>query len=65
MSEESGVGLNAAEKFFGLIILLIGSLALYYTVSSAQALMAYVGLFGFLSAGLILLGLILLIAKSE
>jgi len=65
MSEESGFGLNLAEKFFGLIILLVGILALYYTASSVQALGAFVGLFGFLCIIFIVLGLVLLTAKTE
>jgi hypothetical protein len=65
MSEESGFGLNLAEKFFGLIILLTGILALYFTASSVDALAAYAGLFGFLCIILIILGLVLLIAKTE
>ena len=65
MSEESGFGLNLAEKFFGLIILLTGIFALYFTVTSAQALVVYTGLFGFLSIILIVIGLILVIAKTE
>ncbi|MGA2766844.1 MAG: hypothetical protein ABSF24_00800 [Candidatus Bathyarchaeia archaeon] len=65
MSEESGFGLNLAEKFFGLIILLTGIFALYYTVTSSQALVAYTGFFGFLSIILIVLGFVLLIAKTE
>jgi heme/copper-type cytochrome/quinol oxidase subunit 4 len=65
MSEESGFGLNLAEKFFGLIILLTGILALYFTASSVDALAAYAGLFGFLCIILIVLGLVLLIAKTE
>ena len=65
MSEEGGFGLNVAEKFFGLIILLTGFLALYYTATSSQALMGYTGLFGFLSLILIVLGLFLLIVKVE
>jgi hypothetical protein len=65
MSEESGFGLNLAEKFFGLIILLTGIFALYYTAASAEALVTYTGLFGFLSIILIILGFVLLIAKTE
>ena len=65
MSEESGFGLNVAEKFFGLIILLTGLLTLYYTVSSSQVLLAYTGLFSFLSIILIVLGLFLLVVKVE
>jgi len=65
MSEETGLGLNVAEKFFGLIILVTGVLALYYTATSAQTLMGYTGVFGFLSIILIVLGFVLLIAKTE
>jgi len=65
MSEEGGFGLNVAEKFFGLIIFVVGILTLYYTVSSSQALLGYTGLFGFLSIILIVLGLFLLIVKVE
>jgi len=65
MSEESGFGLNVAEKFFGLIIFLTGILTLYYTVSSSQVLLAYTGLFSFLSIILIVLGLFLLVVKVE
>jgi len=65
MSEEGGFGLNVAEKFFGLIILLMGILALYYTVSSSQALQSFTPLFSFLSIILVVLGLVLLIVKVE
>jgi hypothetical protein len=65
MSDESGFGMNVAAKFFGLIILVTGILALYYTATSADTLMSYTGFFGFLSIILIVIGIILLIAKTE
>ena len=66
MSDEGGgFGLNVAEKFFGLIILLTGFLALYYTLTSSGALAGYAGLFSFLSIILVILGLVLLIVKVE
>jgi len=65
MSEESGFGLNVAEKFFGLVILLTGVFALYYSLTSEPALMVYTGLFGFLSILLMIVGFVLLIAKTE
>ncbi len=65
MSEESGIGLNVAERFFGLIILATGLFALYYTLTSAAALSIYTGLFGFLSFILIVLGFVLLVAKTD
>jgi len=64
-SEEGGFGLTAAEKFFGLLLLIIGALATYYTFTSTQALGGVTGLFGFLSIVLLLLGLALIFAKTE
>ncbi len=65
MSDESGFGMNVAAKFFGFIILLTGALALYFTVTSADVLLIYTGLFSFLSGILIVVGLVLLVAKTE
>jgi hypothetical protein len=65
MSEEGGFGLEVAEKFLGLIIFIVGLLALYYTVSSSDALAGYTGLFSFLSIILVIIGFVLLIAKVE
>ena len=65
MSEEAGFGLIVAEKFFGLILLIVGALATYYTFTSNQALSDYTGFFGFLSIILLVLGIILIIAKPE
>ncbi|MEM2937057.1 MAG: hypothetical protein QXJ63_00750 [Candidatus Bathyarchaeia archaeon] len=65
MSEGGGFGIAAAEKFFGLLLLIIGALAAYFTFTSSQALGAYTGFFGFLSIILFALGLFLIIAKTE
>jgi len=65
MSEEGGFGLVVAEKFFGLILIVIGALTTYYTVTSTQALRDYTGFFGFLSVIVLALGVILIIAKIE
>jgi len=65
MSEDGGFGIAAAEKFFGLLLLIVGALATYFTFTSSQALGAYTGLFGVLSLILLALGLFLLIAKTE
>jgi len=65
MSEEGGFGLVVAEKFFGLILIVIGALSTYYTVTSTQALRDYTGFFGFLSVIVLALGVILIIAKIE
>jgi uncharacterized membrane protein HdeD (DUF308 family) len=65
MSEEGGFGITAAEKFFGLILLIVGALALYFTLTSTQALSIYTGFFGFLSFVILAVGLFLIITKAE
>jgi len=65
MSEEGGFGLTIAEKFFGLILVIVGALATYYTFASPQTLSGYTGFFGFLSIVLLALGVFLIIAKTE
>jgi hypothetical protein len=66
MSEEEGsFGLNLAEKFFGLILVAIGAIGLYYTVTSTTVLLSATGLFYLLLIVLIALGVVLLISKTE
>jgi hypothetical protein len=65
MSEEGSFGVTATEKLFGLILLAVGLVIMYYTLTSADALMAFTGFFGFLSLILIILGVALIIAKVE
>jgi hypothetical protein len=65
MSEEGGFGINVAEKFFGFILLLIGALTTYFTLTSASVLGAFTGLFGVISLMLVILGIFLLTARTE
>jgi len=65
MSEEGSFGLNVAEKFFGFIILVMGIVGLYFTITSADALMMFTGFFGFLSVVVIVIGFVLMTAKTE
>ncbi len=65
MSAEGSFGLKLAEKFFGFILLVIGALTLYYTVTSTEALLTFTGLFAFLSIVIIVLGLVMLTVKTE
>ena len=65
MSEESGFGLNLAEKFLGFMLFIVGLVTLYYTITSGQALLAFTGFFGFLSIILVVLGFVLMTAKTE
>jgi uncharacterized protein YjeT (DUF2065 family) len=65
VSEEGALGISLAEKFFGFLILVVGIIVLYYTVSSANTLLAFTGFFGFLCLVLVIIGLILMTAKTE
>ena len=64
-SEEAGFGLLVAEKFFGLILLVVGSLATYFAFTSGPALKDYTGFFGFLSLIILGIGLLLIFARIE
>ncbi len=64
MSEEGDTfWVSLSEKFFGLIITIIGALFLYFTVTSIDALAVFSGFFGFLSIVLMALGVFLLLVK--
>jgi hypothetical protein len=66
MSEEQGsFGLNLAEKFFGIILMAIGAIGLYYTLTSTTVLLSASGLFVILLITLIALGVVLLTSKTE
>lgn len=65
MSRKSSVGLTAAEKFFGLILLIVGALATHHTFANIKVLGHFTWLFGLLSILLLALGLFLIIAKTE
>jgi hypothetical protein len=65
MSEEGGFGITLAEKFFGLLLVIIGAIAMYYTFTSVSTLGAYTGFFGFLSTIILVLGIVLITAKTE
>jgi len=64
-SEEGGFGLAMAEKFFGLILAIVGALATYYAFTSIDVFGAYTGFFGFLGIILVAVGVFLIIAKIE
>jgi membrane-bound ClpP family serine protease len=63
MSEGDTFWLSLAEKFFGLLLTIIGALLLYFTLTSIEALSAYTGLFGFLSIVVLVVGLFLLLVR--
>jgi hypothetical protein len=63
MSEGDTFWLSLAEKFFGLLLTIIGALFLYFTVTSTTALGVFTGLFGFLSVLVLIVGLFLLLVR--
>jgi succinate-acetate transporter protein len=65
MSGEGSFGLSTTEKFFGLIIMVVGVITLYFTLTSMDILLSFTGFFAFLSVVLVILGLVLMTAKPE
>jgi hypothetical protein len=64
MSEEGETfWVSLAEKFFGLLLTIIGALFLYFTVASTTALGVFTSFFGFLSIVLLAVGLFLLLVR--
>lgn len=63
MSEGETFWLSLAEKFFGLLLVIIGALFLYFTLTSTDALGVFTGLFGFLSIVVLIIGLFLLFVR--
>jgi hypothetical protein len=63
MSEGDTFWLSLAEKFFGLLLAIIGALFLYFTLTSTAALGGFAGLFGFLGVLVLLIGLFLLVVR--
>jgi hypothetical protein len=64
MSEEgSSFWLKLSEKFLGLLIIVISIIMIYFTATSTDILGAYTGLFGFLSAVVLVGGAFMLIIR--
>jgi hypothetical protein len=63
MSEGDTFWLSLAEKFFGLLLVIIGALFLYFTLTSTDALGIFTGFFGFLSIIVLIIGLFLLFVR--
>jgi hypothetical protein len=63
MSEGDTFWLSLAEKFFGLLLAIIGGLFLYFTLTSTAALGGFTGFFGFLGVVVLLVGLFLLVVR--
>ena len=63
MSEGDTFWVSFAEKFIGLILVIIGALMIYFTATSTSVLGAFSLFFGIISAILLIIGLFLLIVR--
>jgi hypothetical protein len=65
MSEEGDTfWISIAEKFFGLILIVMGAIMLYFTATSTSGLGAFSTFFGVLSLIMLIIGLFLLLVKA-
>jgi predicted ferric reductase len=64
MSEEGDTfWVSLAEKFFGIILIIIGAIMLYFTATSTSVLGGFSLFFGILSLIMLIIGLFLLVVK--
>jgi hypothetical protein len=63
MSEQDTFWISLSEKFFGLLLLIIGAILLYFTATSTTELGAFTAFFGFLSIVILALGVVLLLVR--
>jgi hypothetical protein len=63
MSEQDTFWIKLGQRGFGLLLLFIGAVMLYFTITSTAQLLAFSAFFGLLSIVVLVLGIILLIAK--
>jgi uncharacterized membrane protein HdeD (DUF308 family) len=65
MSEEGeSFWITLAEKFIGLLLIIVSILMIYFTATSTNVLNVFTGLFAFLSAILLIGGAFLIIVKA-
>jgi hypothetical protein len=65
MSEQGDTfWVSLAEKFFGLVLIIIGALMLYYTATSSDVIGTFTLFFGILSVILLIIGIFLLLVKA-
>jgi hypothetical protein len=63
MSEQDTFWISLSEKLFGLLLLIIGAILLYFTATSTTELGAFTAFFGFLSIVILALGVVLLLVR--
>jgi heme/copper-type cytochrome/quinol oxidase subunit 4 len=69
MSKQAPIGLTVAEKFFGLLTIIIGALLVYFTYTdppaSGEQVANYSIVFIIAGLALVVFGIFLVLAKSE
>jgi len=65
MSQKRPLGLTVAEKFFGLIIILIGVFTVNITYSNIRSIKSFIGIFIIIGIVLMALGFFLVLTKAE
>jgi len=63
MSEGDTFWISLGERFFGLLLLILGALLLYYSATSTVELAVFTGLFGFLGVAVLAIGIILILVR--
>ncbi len=64
MSEETGsFWIGLAEKFFGLILVIVSLIMIYFTATSIDTLSIYTGLFAFLSVIVLIAGAFMIVVR--
>jgi hypothetical protein len=64
MSEEGDTfWVSLAERIFGLALLVIGAIMIYFTATSSNVLGGFTVFFGSISAVLVIVGIVLLLVK--
>jgi hypothetical protein len=64
MSEEGDTfWVSLSEKFFGIILIIIGAIMLYFTATSTNVLGAFSLFFGILGVIILIIGLFLLLVR--
>jgi membrane-bound ClpP family serine protease len=64
MSERGTYWASFIERIFGLVLIVLGAVLLYLTVSTAD-LGGFIGFFSFLSIVMVIIGVFLLIVKPS
>ena len=64
-AEADSFWVSLAEKFSGLLVIIMGALFLYFTVTSGAVLGAFTGLFAFLGVVMLALGVFLILVRPS